>query len=213
MEPIRVLNSKAAPLKRSNVDTDQIIPAVYMRRLARTGFDDVLFENWRTNDPEFILNNPIYQDSTILVAGPEFGTGSSREHAVWALKDYGFRVILSSRFADIFRNNCAKNGVLAAIVEQENIEEIWQYLDKNPGASIEVNLEDEIVLVGDSEYRLFVDQYTRHRLLNGLDDIDITLSHLGEIELYETKRPNFAPKTLPIKTAGAQEIISATYEK
>lgn len=212
MEKINIYRGIAAPLRRSNVDTDQIIPAIYMRSLSRTGFKDVLFENWRTNDKDFVLNQNKYKNASILVAGPEFATGSSREHAVWALKDFGFRVIISSRFADIFRNNSGKNGLLTAVVDQNSIEKIWDYLDKDSSAEIEVNLEKCIISVGDKQYSFEVDDYTKHRLLEGLDDIDLTLKHQKEIDDFYANRPEFKPKTLPAKTLGDAVIESAHYD-
>jgi 3-isopropylmalate/(R)-2-methylmalate dehydratase small subunit len=213
MQEFKVHKGVAAPLKRSNVDTDQIIPAVYMRRLTKTGFEDVVFENWRTNDPDFVLNQEIYKASSILVAGPDFATGSSREHAVWALKDFGFRVILSSRFADIFRNNSGKQGLLTAVLEQADIEAIWSILEANPGLEIEIDLERKVVQADGAEFGFEVDDYIRYRLLNGLDDIDLTLAHLDEIEQYEAKRPSFKPKTLPAFTRGEAKIESAHYDE
>jgi 3-isopropylmalate/(R)-2-methylmalate dehydratase small subunit len=202
----------AAPLRRSNVDTDQIIPAVYLKRVTRTGFDDALFESWRSNEPDFVLNQDSYKNATILVAGPDFGTGSSREHAVWALNDYGFRAVLSSRFADIFRSNSGKQGLLTAVLEQQDIEKIWDYIDQNPGAEIEVDLERKVVVVGSDEYSFEVDDYTRYRLLNGLDDIGITLQYSDEIKKFEDSRPAFKPRTLPAKTLGDAVIESAHYD-
>ena len=182
------------PLKRSNVDTDQIIPAVYLKRVTRTGFEDGLFSAWR-NDPEFILNQDAYQAGTVLVAGPDFGTGSSREHAVWALQNYGFKVVLSARFADIFRGNSGKAGLLAAQVEESVIEQIWAYLEADPGAEVSVDLEARTVTAGDISGSIQVDDYTRWRLLNGLDDISLTLQNEADITAFEAKRPAFKPVT------------------
>lgn len=185
----------AAPMRRSNVDTDQIIPAEFLKRITRHGFDDALFASWR-NDPEFVLNLPEYQGVSVLVAGPDFGTGSSREHAVWALQDFGFKVVLSSRFADIFRGNSGKGGLLAAQVAQEDIERIWEIIEKNPQILVTVNLEAKTVSVGDLICEFEVDDYVRWRLLNGLDDIGLTMQHQSEIDTYESLRPSFMPTVL-----------------
>jgi 3-isopropylmalate/(R)-2-methylmalate dehydratase small subunit len=182
------------PLRRSNVDTDQIIPAVYLKRVTRTGFEDGLFSAWRS-DPEFVLNRPPYNKGSVLVAGPDFGTGSSREHAVWALNDYGFRVVLSSRFADIFRGNAGKQGLLAAAVAQEDIERIWVVLESRPGTEVTVDLTARTVVCEDLTVPFGVDDYTRWRLLEGLDDIGITLQHADAITAFEATRPSFTPAT------------------
>jgi 3-isopropylmalate/(R)-2-methylmalate dehydratase small subunit len=184
------------PLRRSNVDTDQIIPAVYLKRVTRTGFEDGLFAAWR-KDETFILNNPSYAAGSVLVAGSDFGTGSSREHAVWALMNYGFRVVLSSRFADIFRGNSGKQGLLTAQLAQDDIELIWKYLENEPGASVTVDLVSRTVTAGDVVAPFEVDDYTRYRLLNGLDDIAISLQHTDEIDAYEATRPAYKPVTQP----------------
>ncbi len=194
MEPITVHTGVGAPLRRGNVDTDQIIPAEYLKRITRHGFEDALFAAWR-KDPEFVLNQPAYADASVLVAGPDFGTGSSREHAVWALSDYGFRVVLSSRFADIFRGNCGKAGVLAAVVPQEFVEQLWQELQSNPGVEITVDLQERSVTCGDLTSGLSVDDFDRYRLLNGLDDIGITEQYADEITAYESTRAAFLPRT------------------
>jgi 3-isopropylmalate/(R)-2-methylmalate dehydratase small subunit len=182
------------PLRRSNVDTDQIIPAVYLKRVTRTGFEDGLFAAWR-NDPSFVLNRSEYAAGSVLVAGPDFGTGSSREHAVWALQNYGFRVVISSRFADIFRGNAGKAGLLAAQVDDKVVQRLWEHLETNPGATVTVDLEAKTVRAGDIEDSFDIDDYTRWRLLEGLDDIGITLGHDAEIEAYEQKRPAWKPVT------------------
>ena len=182
------------PLRRSNVDTDQIIPAVYLKRVTRTGFEDGLFAAWR-NDPSFVLNRSEYAAGSVLVAGPDFGTGSSREHAVWALQNYGFRVVISSRFADIFRGNAGKAGLLAAQVDDKVVQRLWEHLETNPGATVTVDLEAKTVQAGDIEDSFDMDDYTRWRLLEGLDDIGITLGHDAEIEAYEEKRPAWKPVT------------------
>ena len=183
------------PLRRSNVDTDQIIPAVYLKRVTRTGFDDGLFAAWR-NDPSFILNTPPFDRGSVLVAGQDFGTGSSREHAVWALMDYGFRVVISSRFADIFRGNSAKQGLLAAEVAQPDVELLWKLLEAEPGTEVTVDLRDKTVRAKDFTAPFQVDDYTRWRLLEGLDDIGLTLRHVDEITAFEAARPGRLPTTI-----------------
>jgi 3-isopropylmalate/(R)-2-methylmalate dehydratase small subunit len=195
MEPFTTHTGTALPLRRSNVDTDQIIPAVYLKRVTRTGFEDGLFGAWR-NDPEFILNRPEYAGVSVLVAGPDFGTGSSREHAVWALMDYGFRVVLSSRFADIFRGNSGKAGLLAAHVEQDVVERLWAMVEADPTTPVTVDLEAREVRAGDLVAPFTIDDYTRHRLLNGLDDISVTLQSDQAIADYEARRPSWKPVTL-----------------
>ncbi|NEA35284.1 3-isopropylmalate dehydratase small subunit [Streptomyces sp. SID13031] len=188
----------AVPLRRSNVDTDQIIPAVYLKRVTRTGFEDGLFAAWR-NDPAFILNQPEYEGVSVLVAGPDFGTGSSREHAVWALMDYGFRVVVASRFGDIFRGNSGKAGLLAALVEQDVVDRLWAAVEQDPGTKVTVDLENKTISAGDVSAPFEIDDYTRYRLLNGLDDVGITLSHEADITTYEATRPAFKPATLPVR--------------
>lgn len=184
------------PLRRSDVDTDQIIPAVYLKRVTRTGFEDGLFSAWR-NDPEFVLNREPFNRGTVLVAGPDFGTGSSREHAVWALKDYGFRVVLSSRFADIFRGNSGKQGLLTAVVAQDEIERIWQALEAEPGTTVAVDLGARTVTVADRTVTFEVDDYTRWRLMEGLDDVGLTLQHVAAIDAFEAVRPTWKPSLTP----------------
>ena len=188
----------AAPLRRSNVDTDQIIPAVYLKRVTRTGFEDGLFAAWR-NDPSFVLNQPEYDGVSVLVAGPDFGTGSSREHAVWALLDYGFRVVVSSRYGDIFRGNAGKAGLLAALVAQDVVEQLWTTIEADPATKVTVDLENKTISAGDVVADFEIDDYTRYRLLNGLDDVGITMSHEADIAAYEATRPSFKPATLPAK--------------
>ena len=188
----------AIPLRRGNVDTDQIIPAVYLKRVTRTGFEDGLFAAWR-NDSSFVLNDPTYRGVSILVAGPDFGTGSSREHAVWALMDYGFRVVISSRFGDIFRGNAGKSGLLPALVEQEVVEQLWKLIESDPSTAVRVDLEQRTISAGDLVAPFTIDDYTRYRLLNGLDDVDITLAREAEIVAYESDRPAFKPTTLPAR--------------
>ena len=189
----------AMPLRRSNVDTDQIIPAVYLKRVTRSGFEDGLFAAWR-NDPTFVLNRPEYAEASVLVAGPDFGTGSSREHAVWALQNHGFRVVISSRFADIFRSNAGKAGLLAAQVDEKVVQRIWDHLDEHPGATVTVDLESRTLRAGDGpdaiEDSFDIDDYTRWRLLEGLDDVGITLSHADDIDAFEARRPSWKPVTL-----------------
>jgi len=187
------------PLRQSNVDTDQIIPAVYLKRITRTGFEDALFAAWR-KDESFILNQEPFNRGSVLVAGPDFGTGSSREHAVWALKDYGFKVVLSARFADIFRGNSGKQGLLAAQVAQDDIELIWKVLENEPGTEITVDLESRTVRCANVLASFEIDDYTRWRLMEGLDDIGLTLRHEQDITRFEDTRPGFLPTTLPART-------------
>ena len=194
MEKFTVHTGRALPLRRSNVDTGQIIPAEYLKRITRHGFEDALFAAWR-QDPEFILNNPAYDGVSILVAGPDFGTGSSREHAVWALQDYGFTVVLSSRFADIFRGNSGKIGLLTAVVEQSDIERIWSIIEQDPSAEVTVDLPARQVRVGDLVTTFDVDDYTAWRLIEGLDDIGLTLRHEDLITEFEANRPAWLPTT------------------
>jgi 3-isopropylmalate/(R)-2-methylmalate dehydratase small subunit len=194
MEPFRTHTGIGVPLRRSNVDTDQIIPAVYLKRVSRTGFEDGLFSAWRS-DPSFILNTPPFDRGSVLVAGPDFGTGSSREHAVWALMDYGFRVVISSRFADIFRGNSAKMGLLAAQVAQPDVELLWKLLENDPGTEVTVDLEERTVQARDLTVAFQIDDYTRWRLLEGLDDIGLTLRHAEDIGEFETRRPSYMPTT------------------
>ena len=182
------------PLRRSNVDTDQIIPAVYLKRITRTGFEDGLFSAWR-NDPAFVLNQPAFTAGSVLVAGPDFGTGSSREHAVWALMDYGIRVVVSSKFADIFRGNSGKGGLVAAQVEQDQVELLWKLLENQPGTEVTVDLETQTIVAGSLTIAFQIDQYIKWRLLNGLDDIALTLRHADEIDVFEADRPAFLPTT------------------
>jgi 3-isopropylmalate/(R)-2-methylmalate dehydratase small subunit len=189
----------AAPLKRGNVDTDQIIPAVFLKSISKTGFQDGLFARWREN-PDFVLNQPEYQGAKILVAGPDFGTGSSREHAVWALRDYGFDVVLSARFGDIFRGNAGKQGLLAAQLKEDEIQAIWAAIEESPGLEIEVSLVDQTVVVGEHRYTFQIDEYTRWRLLEGLDDIALTLRNEDAITAFEQHRPAWMPETIPAKS-------------
>lgn len=194
MEKFTVHTGTAAPLRASNVDTDQIIPAEYLKRITRHGFEDALFAAWR-KDPEFILNQPQTEGVTILVAGPDFGTGSSREHAVWALMDYGFKVIISSRYADIFRGNSGKQGLLTAVVDQEVVEALWQIIEEAPETQVKVDLEARTVSAGEITATFEVDDYVRWRLIEGLDDIGLTMRHVETIDSFEAARPTFKPVT------------------
>jgi 3-isopropylmalate/(R)-2-methylmalate dehydratase small subunit len=187
----------AVPFRRSAVDTDQIIPAVYLKRVTKTGFEDALFASWR-QDPEFILNRPVYEGASVLVAGPDFGTGSSREHAVWALRDYGFRVVLSPRFADIFRGNAGKQGLVTGVISESDLETLWDALDADPGAGMTVDLEARSAVLGDIRIPFEIDDYTRWRLLEGLDDIGLTLRNEDRIAAYEARRESWRPRTLPV---------------
>lgn len=198
MEKFTQHTGVGVPLRRSNVDTDQIIPAVYLKRVTRTGFEDALFAAWR-GDPAFVLNQDAYRGGSVLVAGPDFGTGSSREHAVWALKDYGFRVVVSARFADIFRGNSGKQGLLAAQVAQEDVELLWKVLETRPGTEVTVDLGSRTVTCDDVVVPFQVDDYTRWRLMEGLDDIGLTLQHADEIAEFEQRRESWRPATLPAK--------------
>ncbi len=195
MEPFESHTGIGVPLRRSNVDTDQIIPAVYLKRVSRTGFADGLFAAWRA-DPRFVLNVPPYSTGSVLVAGPNFGTGSSREHAVWALMDYGFRVVISSRFADIFRGNSGKAGLLAAQVGQDTVEQLWKLIEEDPTTQVVVDLDDRSIQAGPLTAPFTIDDYTRYRLLNGLDDIGLTLTGEDELEAFERSRPGYLPKVL-----------------
>lgn len=188
----------AVPLRRSNVDTDQIIPAVYLKRVTRSGFEDGLFAAWR-NDPEFVLNQRQYKNATILVAGADFGTGSSREHAVWALQNYGFKVVISSRFADIFRSNSLKGGLLTVILTQEEVDALWLAIEADPNLEITVDLDKKNVTYLGKTLAFSLDDYTRWRLMEGLDDIGLTLKQIDLIDTFEGKRPRFKPATLPIR--------------
>ena len=198
MEKFSTVTGGAVPLRRSNVDTDQIIPAVFLKRVTKTGFDDALFHAWR-QDPDFILNQPAYAGASILVAGPDFGTGSSREHAVWALRDYGFQVVISSRFGDIFRGNAGKQGLLAALVAYEDIERIWEAIEAQPGISATVDLVERTVSIGSLTVSFDIDDYTRWRLLEGLDDIGLTVRDEPAIAEFESHREAWRPTTLPIR--------------
>ena len=198
MEKFTTHTGVAAPLTRSAVDTDQIIPAVYLKRVTKTGFDDALFANWR-QDPEFVLNQPAYAGASILVAGPDFGTGSSREHAVWALRDYGFQVVLSPKFADIFRGNAGKQGLVTGVISESDGEAIWAALAAQPGAQMTVDLETRTAQLGELRVSFDLDDYTRWRLLEGLDDIGLTLRYEEKIAQFEARREAWRPRTLPVR--------------
>jgi len=199
MDAFTTHTGTVAPLRRSAVDTDQIIPAEYLKRITRTGFEDGLFVAWRTNEPDFVLNQPQYADASILVAGPDFGTGSSREHACWALLDGGFRVVVSSRFADIFRNNSTKSGLLTVVLPQADVEALWRAVEADPATPVTVDLRARSVTYGAATVPFEVDEYTRWRLLEGLDDIGLTERHLDQIEGYEARRPAWLPRALPAR--------------
>ncbi|WP_353950684.1 3-isopropylmalate dehydratase small subunit [Knoellia sp. S7-12] len=195
MDAFTTHTGTGVPLRRSNVDTDQIIPAEYLKRVTKSGFEDGLFAAWR-KDETFVLNDPTYAAGSVLVAGPDFGTGSSREHAVWALMNYGFRVVISSRFADIFRGNSGKSGLLTAQCSQDDVELLWKLLENEPGTSVVVDLVSRTITAGELVAAFEVDEYTRWRLLEGLDDISLTLRHEGDVTAYESTRPAWKPVTI-----------------
>jgi len=198
MDKFSTVTGTAVPLKRGNVDTDQIIPAVFLKRVTKTGYEDGLFNLWR-QDPDFVLNDPAYQGATVLFAGPDFGTGSSREHAVWALRDYGFKAVFSPKFADIFRGNSGKQGLLAGVIDEATTERIWAAIEASPGIPATVDLEARTVSVGDITVEFEIDDYTRWRLLEGLDDIGLTLRDEDAITAFEARRPSWLPTTLPAR--------------
>jgi 3-isopropylmalate/(R)-2-methylmalate dehydratase small subunit len=198
MDKISVLTGAAVPLQRANVDTDQIIPAVFLKRVTKTGYDDALFYAWR-QDPDFVLNQPEYAKGGILVAGPDFGTGSSREHAVWALRDFGFTAVLAPKFGDIFRGNSGKQGLLTGTISEQDVEKIWSLIDAAPGIQISVDLNSKTATIGDVTVPFEIDDYTRWRLLEGLDDIGLTLRDEARITDFEAGRESWRPKTLPVK--------------
>ena len=200
MEKFTSVTGVGVPLRRSAVDTDQIIPAVYLKRVTKTGFDDALFANWR-QDPEFILNQPEYQGAKVLVAGPDFGTGSSREHAVWALRDYGFDAVLAPKFADIFRGNSGKQGLLTGVISEADCEKLWAALEDQPGVELTVDLVEKKATLGDLVVPFEVDDYIRWRLLEGLDDIALTLRNEQAINDFEARRESWRPRTLPARHA------------
>lgn len=198
MERISVFSGVGAPLRRSNVDTDQIIPAVYLKRITKTGFEDGLFAHWR-NDPEFVLNRPAYKNAQVLIAGSDFGTGSSREHAVWALKDFGFRAVFSSKFADIFRGNAGKQGLVTGVISDSDTLLLWEAMEANPGLELQVDLPAQQVRFSDTVVSFEIDEYTKWRLMEGLDDIGITLQNEPAIAAFEARRQAWRPTTLPAK--------------
>ncbi len=195
MDPFETHTGRVLPLRRSNVDTDQIIPAVYLKRITRDGFEDGLFAAWR-KDPEFVLNLPQYEGATVLVAGPEFGTGSSREHAVWALQNYGFRVVISPRFADIFRGNSLKGGLLTIELPESVVERLWELAESDPSSRVTVDLQARTVSFADETVSFDLDDYSRWRLLEGLDDVGLTLRHTEEVADFEFNRPAWMPRTV-----------------
>jgi 3-isopropylmalate/(R)-2-methylmalate dehydratase small subunit len=198
MEPISTVTGTAVPLKRANVDTDQIIPAVFLKRITKTGYDDALFDRWR-GDPEFVLNDPAYAGATVLFVGPDFGTGSSREHAVWALRDFGFKAVFSARFGDIFRGNSGKQGLLTGVLPEETVEAFWAAIEAQPGIAATVDLAARTVTVGDLTATFEIDDYTAWRLLEGLDDIGLTLRDVDAITAFEARRESWRPTTLPAR--------------
>jgi 3-isopropylmalate/(R)-2-methylmalate dehydratase small subunit len=198
MEKVSTITGVAVPFRRSNVDTDQIIPAVFLKRVTKTGYDDALFSAWR-QDPDFILNRPEYATPRILIAGSDFGTGSSREHAVWALRDFGFDAVISPKFADIFRGNAGKQGLLVGVVDEATIETLWAELEAAPGMEATVDLVERTVTVGNTTVPFEIDEYTRWRLLEGLDDIGLTLRDEQAITDFEARRESWRPTTLPAR--------------
>jgi 3-isopropylmalate/(R)-2-methylmalate dehydratase small subunit len=198
MEQISTFSGVAVPLKRSNVDTDQIIPASYLKRITKTGFDDALFASWKA-EPDFVLNQPVFQNGEVLIAGPDFGTGSSREHAVWALRDWGFKAVFSAKFADIFTGNSGKQGLITGVITEDETKKIWDIIDASPGISASVDLPNQSLTVGDLQVSFEIDAYTKWRLMEGLDDIGLSLRDEGAITSYEKSREAWKPLTLPAK--------------
>ncbi len=198
MEKVEKFSGVAVPLKRSNVDTDQIIPAVYLKRITKTGFEDALFASWK-QDPEFVLNQPVFANGEVLIAGPDFGTGSSREHAVWALKDWGFKAVFSAKFADIFRGNSGKQGFITGVITEEETKAFWALIDSNPGVAATVDLPNQTLSIGELTASFEIDPYTKWRLMEGLDDIGLTLRDEPAITAFESSRDSWRPKTLPAK--------------
>jgi 3-isopropylmalate/(R)-2-methylmalate dehydratase small subunit len=198
MEKVEKFSGVAVPLKRSNVDTDQIIPAVYLKRITKTGFEDALFASWK-QDPEFVLNQEVFANGEVLIAGPDFGTGSSREHAVWALKDWGFKAVFSAKFADIFRGNSGKQGFITGVITEDETKAIWDLIDANPGMSATVDLPNQTLTVGELTVNFEIDPYTKWRLMEGLDDIGLTLRDEPAITAFEASRESWRPQTLPAK--------------
>jgi 3-isopropylmalate/(R)-2-methylmalate dehydratase small subunit len=200
MQKVSVVTGIGTPLRRSNVDTDQIIPAQFLKRVTKTGYDDALFYQWR-QDPDFVLNQEPYNKGRVLVAGPDFGTGSSREHAVWALRDYGFDAVVSSRFGDIFRSNSGKQGLIAAVVPESVVEALWAEIEAHPGAEVTLDLVAREVRCGAVTSPFEIDDYTRWRLMEGLDDIALSLQQADAIEAFEAKREAWRPRTLPARSS------------
>ena len=198
MEKISTFSGVAVPLKRSNVDTDQIIPASYLKRITKTGFEDALFASWKA-EPDFVLNQEVFQNGEVLIAGPDFGTGSSREHAVWALRDWGFKAVFSAKFADIFTGNSGKQGLITGVISEDETKQIWVIIDANPGVSASVDLPNQTLSVGDLTVSFAIDAYTKWRLMEGLDDIALSLRDEGAITSYESSREAWKPLTLPAK--------------
>ena len=198
MEKISTFSGVAVPLKRSNVDTDQIIPASYLKRITKTGFEDALFASWKA-EPDFVLNQPVFQNGQVLIAGPDFGTGSSREHAVWALRDWGFKAVFSAKFADIFTGNSGKQGLITGVITEDETKQLWDLIDANPGVSASVDLPNQTLSVGDLTVSFAIDAYTKWRLMEGLDDIALSLRDEGAITSYESSREAWKPLTLPAK--------------
>lgn len=198
MEKISTFSGVAVPLKRSNVDTDQIIPASYLKRITKTGFEDALFASWKA-EPDFVLNQPVFQNGEVLIAGPDFGTGSSREHAVWALRDWGFKAVFSAKFADIFRGNSGKQGLITGVITEDETKQIWEVIDANPGVTASVDLPNQTLSVGDLTVSFEIDAYTKWRLMEGLDDIALSLRDEAAITAYENSREAWKPLTLPAK--------------
>jgi 3-isopropylmalate/(R)-2-methylmalate dehydratase small subunit len=198
MEKISTFSGVAVPLKRSNVDTDQIIPASYLKRITKTGFEDALFASWKA-EPDFVLNQPVFQNGEVLIAGPDFGTGSSREHAVWALRDWGFKAVFSAKFADIFTGNSGKQGLITGVITEDETKQLWDLIDANPGVSASVDLPNQTLTIGDSSVSFQIDAYTKWRLMEGLDDIALSLRDEGAITSYESSREAWKPLTLPAK--------------
>jgi 3-isopropylmalate/(R)-2-methylmalate dehydratase small subunit len=198
MEKISTFSGVAVPLKRSNVDTDQIIPASYLKRITKTGFEDALFASWKA-EPDFVLNQPVFQNGQVLIAGPDFGTGSSREHAVWALRDWGFKAVFSAKFADIFTGNSGKQGLITGVITEDETKQLWDLIDANPGVSASVDLPNQTLTIGDFSVSFAIDAYTKWRLMEGLDDIALSLRDEGAITSYESSREAWKPLTLPAK--------------
>lgn len=198
MEKISTFSGVAVPLKRSNVDTDQIIPASYLKRITKTGFEDALFASWKA-EPDFVLNQPVFQNGQVLIAGPDFGTGSSREHAVWALRDWGFKAVFSAKFADIFTGNSGKQGLITGVITEDETKQLWDLIDANPGVSANVDLPNQTLTIGDFSVSFGIDAYTKWRLMEGLDDIALSLRDEGAITSYESSREAWKPLTLPAK--------------